>query len=893
LSTRLISLPLTASAGLMILTICGHPASADTQTVGLVISGGVSEGAYQAGATYAFMKFLLERRAFDQSPKDVQKKHHFGAQLAGRPNQTCGLASAATPSLDVAAGSSAGNINAFLAGLTWCEDDGKRFRPRENLFWDGWINVGWNGLSPEVTDEAKYVRQFDDPMSVGEYRNIEPQALRPWRRGTSVYSGEDGLVTRNAFVVGFASLARRMRTGKFRPGCQVRIGLTATRDEPGKLTLGDYEVRAQRFVAPLSLESRAGFTPAVVVKNLDLTPKQLAPAGLSLALPLAEGERDGAVTFGSLVKLIKASSAFPLAFAPVPMDYCLRGQQTGTPSTTPGLRCPGDNRPVMQARFMDGGILDNQPFGLAEILAEHAVRDDREAKGASPEAAVLKPKHTLFFIDVSPVRSPITAPKPVRKQNGVTLLLDILEQRVNQVRGYENLGFARGHRDVQVRTSSRFFPIVANQLTASFGAFMHPSFRVHDYFVGVYDGIYWVAQSLEQGDRCNGGGDGDGSDQVLSSDRARPSAATFMKVAHLLIGDDAGLLTFVRNLFAYEQHWTGNPGDITMRDFCRPPPPPRTKPGPWREDERVWQVFQALCETDQKSRRLARQGASAALAHHLKEADNFHGLVRRLPSDFLGDVDRWNYATADRLVRRAIDVERSDRRLGHSSRLAETGALMGRLALVSMMERDPEVLDLDPSSVARVSAQRWSIARTFWHLFPSTLVWDPVQSRAMAGYEPKLRFGTSRWFMPFALLGEWYPYHPTFHPDAFGLTTHLGGVGWDPSGRIVDDVGLALSVAWDFPLDAGPRAYGLELATQVLGSKLRLALGVPQFFASGGQAHSPLFTRARLDGFYVSVGFGDLNGSLAWLSRSVAGYLFPQRCEADCDGPPLPEPDFR
>ena len=172
-------------------------------------------------------------------------------------------------------------------------------------------------------------------MSIGDYADITPHALRLWRRDTSVYSGEDGLVTRSAFVVGFASLARRMGNGSFRDGCKVRIGLTATRAEPGKLKLGDYQLHAQRFVAPLSLESRAKSSPPVIVRNLDLPPERLAPAGLSLALPLAEGERDGAVTFASLVKLIKASSAFPLAFAPVPMDYCL------PPSDRPArLRAP-------------------------------------------------------------------------------------------------------------------------------------------------------------------------------------------------------------------------------------------------------------------------------------------------------------------------------------------------------------------------------------------------------------------------------------------------------------------------------------------------------------------------------------------------------------------------
>jgi len=39
----------------------------------------------------------------------------------------------------IATGASAGNINAFLAALTWCDQEG--FGPRENLFWDAWINI--------------------------------------------------------------------------------------------------------------------------------------------------------------------------------------------------------------------------------------------------------------------------------------------------------------------------------------------------------------------------------------------------------------------------------------------------------------------------------------------------------------------------------------------------------------------------------------------------------------------------------------------------------------------------------------------------------------------------------------------------------------------------------
>src|SRR5262249_23178832 len=159
------------------------------------------------------------------------------------------------------------------------------------------------------------------------------------------------------------------------------------------------------------------------------------------------------------------------------------------------------------------------------------------------------------------------------------------------------------------RTSSRFFPIMANRLPESFGAFMHPSFRVYDYFVGVYDGIYWIAQSLEEDDSYKG--------KMLASDRPAPSKAIFDRGAHLIVGkNDPDLVAFVNNLFAYESYWTGRAVVSGVSDFCTLPAPARTAPAPWREEAHVWQVFHALCEIDQGGRRLSRQGATAALASY-------------------------------------------------------------------------------------------------------------------------------------------------------------------------------------------------------------------------------------------------------------------------------------
>src|SRR5262245_44903224 len=81
----------------------------------LTVSGGISLGSYEAGLTWAMVRYLkLAPDAVDH----------------GR--------------LVAASGASAGNINAFLAATTWCQDEGtdRAETPEDNLFWKAWIPVG-------------------------------------------------------------------------------------------------------------------------------------------------------------------------------------------------------------------------------------------------------------------------------------------------------------------------------------------------------------------------------------------------------------------------------------------------------------------------------------------------------------------------------------------------------------------------------------------------------------------------------------------------------------------------------------------------------------------------------------------------------------------------------
>src|SRR5688572_1887746 len=96
-----ISVPLLLIAPVALAGIAGKPPSSseedrpDVAHHVLTVSGGVSLGAYEAGYNWAFVRFLKQHR-------DGDKTH-------------------APMDLLAVTGASAGNINAFLTAIAWCQ----------------------------------------------------------------------------------------------------------------------------------------------------------------------------------------------------------------------------------------------------------------------------------------------------------------------------------------------------------------------------------------------------------------------------------------------------------------------------------------------------------------------------------------------------------------------------------------------------------------------------------------------------------------------------------------------------------------------------------------------------------------------------------------------------
>jgi predicted acylesterase/phospholipase RssA len=303
--------------------------------IALTISGGVSLGAYEAGLTWGTVRFLRLARAEPiQGPT-------FRPNLIG------------------VTGASAGSINALLAAALWCEapestaDDSVD----SNLLRDTWLPVGLDDLLPE---------------------------------DASAYRPDDGLLSRRALERALALLRAQVfipnDTRRFQPGCSVPLGFSVTRVKPEVSHIAGLPAMTQRFVVPLALE----VTPSGRVR-LHHQPLPSNGELSSSALMLGESpdpEPPGhALDSDQVSQAVLASAAFPVAFSPRELCDCTascpleqrvpQGSCPGPDAERPltGLTCaarstPGQELMLCRRPYVDGGVFDNAPVGLAIELVE-------------------------------------------------------------------------------------------------------------------------------------------------------------------------------------------------------------------------------------------------------------------------------------------------------------------------------------------------------------------------------------------------------------------------------------------------------------------------------------------------------------------------------------------
>jgi predicted acylesterase/phospholipase RssA len=426
----------------LVASVAGAAEPPPANDFALTISGGVSLGAYEAGLTWATVRFLRMVRA----------------QEAGTPRFQ--------PHLAAVTGASAGSINALLAAALWCQapdsraDDGVD----DNLMRDTWLPVGLDSLLPE---DARLYSPVDGLLSSGALERV----LEDLRAK---------VFTPNA-------------TRRFRPGCSVPLGFSVTRLEPEVRRIAGLPSVTQRFVVPLLFEVTPGGRVRLRHQPLPRGGEQAASALMLAESP--DPEPPGlAVSSDAVSQALLSSAAFPLAFSPRELCDCAtscpdrhrvrRGTCPGPTADRPltELTCaarstPGRPLTLCRRPYVDGGVFDNAPVGLAMELAE-ATRSSR------PWWPV-----TYIFVDpdVRRFESAATA-APAGPASGATLAgsLDLFAGLVATARNSE---LGRAARTLEGNRTSRGLLLEAAHENRQYA-------RLHGVLSGLAQGRVEAAEAL-------------------------------------------------------------------------------------------------------------------------------------------------------------------------------------------------------------------------------------------------------------------------------------------------------------------------------------------------------------------------------------------------------------
>ena len=176
----------------------------------MVISGGASLGAYEAGYNWALINMLKREKA---TSKIVD------------------------PQLLSVTGASSGSINALLSAMYWCQEDSVPLRNtvEDNLLYETWVKLGIQDLA--VLDK--------DPNN------------------KSALFTQDGLRKKGVKII------EHLKQPIFKKNCEMPLGVTVTKTTPIVEMVSGIEVKNQNFSVPLTFREKNG---QGIVENRSMPP---------------------------------------------------------------------------------------------------------------------------------------------------------------------------------------------------------------------------------------------------------------------------------------------------------------------------------------------------------------------------------------------------------------------------------------------------------------------------------------------------------------------------------------------------------------------------------------------------------------------------------------------
>ena len=353
--------------------------------------------------------------------------------------------------LKLVTGASAGGINSLLTILDSCSLENKG--PQESIFWKSWI---------PLSIEKLYI-----PEKVGEYN----------------------LLSRDQ-VESILDLMQEQWLGGLKAECEIVLSVSVTRANKYDLPI------VKRLTVPRLAESfivkvkgrGKGIAPSVV--NYPFPNEKR----IRLLLPFKYGHAtEGEDNFNIMRKLLSATAAFPLAFSPVPISYCIKKPLEND------LSC--DQKDTRTDDFLDGGVFDNGPIRMAFNLAANGLesKPNKWNWRKSQKAKVELPKDLQFaFIDTNIKEFPTLRDEYSTEVDGVIeLLYRFFNQFISSARTKELASLLEEYPSYAsiLSTTRNHLPLASEPLMAFLG-FFEESFRRFDFYVGMYD-IYRHMLSLD------------------------------------------------------------------------------------------------------------------------------------------------------------------------------------------------------------------------------------------------------------------------------------------------------------------------------------------------------------------------------------------------------------
>lgn len=428
----------------------------------LISRGGVSLGNWQAGFLYWVTEWAKTRRG----------------RGAG--------SSASEPAFGTVTGASAGAVNGFAAAIEGCKPPNPS--AAESLYYRVWTNLGLFG------------------------RHGEPGLFPGDAGGSTAIS----LFTNDALDAALSAATSYIEEGGQLTPCSVDYGFVTTHLDPtqspvhvredGEPILTTKKLKEKFTVRLDFLDDVTGGSTSgnskLRITNIgppeDIKGDQVYYAGL--------GHKQD-VALQSLMLGVRASGAFPGAFPPVPLAYT--------------QYVPGPDGAVLRkkrlATFIDGGILDNTPVGLAVTLDSWRA----DAAHPVPQLEGIVPSEPRAYVFLEPlvtswVRAGEAAEEARQRERDLfktylgfagDLLATTTDAQLTNTA--EQFPFVRrqSHDWTRPRLSvpERHMPITGAQFE-HFMAFLERDFRIFDFYVGMADAYEYLEREeclfAPEGEAC-------------------------------------------------------------------------------------------------------------------------------------------------------------------------------------------------------------------------------------------------------------------------------------------------------------------------------------------------------------------------------------------------------